>query len=579
GKSIHSHLIRCGLSHDVFVANNLISMYIDLTFYTDAQKMFDEMSERNVVTWTSMVSAYNSNGRPDKAIELYTKMLESDSEKPNGFMYSAVLKACGLMGDIELGKVIHKVISRDKLDHDVVLMNTLMDMYVKCGNLSDALIVFDGILCPNLISWNTIISGYCKEGLMEEAVNLFNQMVDRNAVSWNSIIAGFTDIGSLNALKFVRMMHQEGHKLDKFTFPCALKTCGYHGLLAKGKQIHCYVLKSGFKSSCFTVSALVDMYSNCSVLDEAIKLFDEYSSCNPSVRDNLALWNSMLSGCVINEHNRAAVRLFRRLPNKDIVAWSGLIMGCAKMGLNSLVFSIFRDMVSSDLEVDQFVISCVLKVCSSLASLESGKQIHAFCIKSGYESEGVTVTALVDVYSKCGEIEDGLVLFNCTPERDVVSWTGIIVGCGQNGRAKEAIQYFHEMILLELKPNEVTFLGVLSACRHAGLVEEAWTIFKSMIYEYGLEPYLEHYYCMVDLLGQAGCFKEAEELIAGMPVKPDKTIWGSLLGSCGTHNNIELVNSIAKHLLTTSPDDPSIYVMLSNVYATLGMWVHLSKVR
>lgn len=646
GKAFHSHLIKAGCLGDVFLANNLVSMYAAFRDSKDARKVFDEMADKNVVTWTTMVSAYNDRGRPDEALRLYTHMMESKSETPNGFMYSAVLRACGLVGDLNFGKFIHRRISSDRLESDIVLMNTLLDMYVKCGSLTDAKNVFDGILCPNSTTWNTIISGYSKASMMEEAVNLFHRMPNPNVVSWNSIIAGFTDKGSLHAAEFVHMMHREGFKLDGFTFPCVLKTCGRHALLAFGKQIHCYVIKSGFESGCFTVSALIDMYSDCNKLIAAEKLFAQYSGF---ICDSLALWNSLLSGYVINEQNTAALhivsevhqsgvyldsytfssalkacinllnlrlglqvhgllvtsgyeldyvvgsilvdlyarlgniedalRLFYRLPKKDIVAWSGLITGCAKMGLNWLAFSLFRDMVHLNYGVDQFIISSILKVCSSSTSLRSGKQIHTFCIKNGYEYEGVILTSLIDMYSKCGEIEDGLALFESTPERDTVCWTGIIVGCGQNGRPEAAIRYFYEMIESGLKPNEITCLGVLSACRHAGLVDEAQAIFNSMKSERGLELSVEHYNCMIDLLGQAGCFEEAEKLIAVMPCKPNQTIWRSLLGACQTHSNAELVNVIDKNLLATLPENPSTYVTLSNVYAALGKWDDLSNVR
>lgn len=648
GKAFHSQLIKLGAVGDVFLSNNLISMYAGSPcLIDDAQKLFDEMLQRSVVTWTTMVSAYTRCGRADEAIRLYTQMLDSSSEKPNGFMYSAVLNACGSVGDLRLGKVIHERISSARLEFDTVLMNSLLDMYVKCVSLSDAQKVFDDMLDRNSTTWNTIISGYSKAGLMDEALNLFHQMQEPNVVSWNSIIAGFMGNGSPRALEFFSRMHREGFRLDCYTVPCALKTCACYGSLTSGKQVHCYVIKSGFESENFTLSALVDMYSNFSELIEAMKLFDQHSRCNASI--SLALWNSMLSGYVINEHNCAALvlvskvhcsgaqmdsytysgalkacinllnlrlgrqvhglvvttgyeldyvigsiltdlyarlgnikdalGLFRRLPMKDTVAWSGLIIGCAKMRLSWLAFSLFREMVYLDVEVDQFVISFILKVCSCLTSLESGKQVHAFCFKSGYESEGVVVTSLIDMYSKCGDIENGLALFDSMAERDTVCWTGIIVGCGQNGRADEAIRLFKMMTESGLQPNEITYLGVLSACRHAGFVEEARTIFNSMKKEHGLEPRLEHYYCMVDILGQAGCFKEALDFIAKLPFEPDQIIWRSMLGACGTHKNIVLVNIIANHLLATSPEDPSTYVTLSNVYAELGMWVDLSKVR
>lgn len=649
GKSFHCHLIKLGLSSDVYYANNVMSMYVESNSLEDAHHLFEQMPVRNLVTWSTMISANASAGEPDIAIRMYNLMLESGAELPNGFVYSAVLKACSLAGDLELGKSIHKRIHGTRLELDTVLMNTLLDMYAKCGSMYDARRVFDDIKEKTLVSWNTIISGYCKEGLMEEALSLFHQMPKRNVISWNSIIAGFSDKGSPHALECIRIMHLEGFKLDGFTFPCALKTCGSLRSVALGRQLHGFVEKSGFGSSCFSASALVDMYSDCAQLDDATRVFYNYLSHGFSIHESLALCNSMLSGYVFGGRDEAALKmlseihssgvcmdsytfssglkasinllnlkiglqvhglattsgygldyvigsilidfyakhgniddalgLFHHLPRKDMVAWSSLIVGCAKVGLYSLSYSLFRDMISLGEDVDEFIISSILKVCSSMVSIRSGKQVHGFCVKSGYLSDGVVVTSLIDMYTKCGEIDNGLGLFNKLLVRDTVCWTGIIVGCGQNGRAQEAIRLFHEMLETGLKPNEVTFLGVLSACRHSGLVEHARTLFKSMETDYALSPHFEHYYCMVELLGQAGYLNEAEELISAMPMKPDKTIWGSLLAAAGNHRNAELVNRVGHRLLAILPEDPSVYVMISNVYATLGMWDNLSKVR
>lgn len=646
GESIHAHLIKQGISQNVFLANNVISMHVDFRSLGDAHKVFDEMTERNIVTWTTMVSGYTSVGKPNKAIELYTSMLDSRAEAPNEFMYSAVLKACGLVGDLQLGRLIHERIDKENMKGDVVLMNAVLDMYVKNGRLSEAKNTFSEIPRPNSTSWNTLISGYCKAGLIEEAVSLFHQIPQPNVVSWNCLISGFVDKGSPRALEFLVKMQREGLMLDGFALPCGLKACSAGGLLTMGKQLHCYVLKSGLESSSFALSALIDMYANCSSLSDATDLFDQQKS---ALRNSAAVWNSMLSGFLINEENKAALgllsqmyqsdlcfdsytlsgalkicinlvnlrlglqvhglviisgyeldyvvgsilvdlhanvgnmqdahKLFHRLPNKDIIAFSGLIRGCVKVGFDSLAFSLFRELIKLGLDADQFIISSILKVCSSLASLGWGKQIHGLYVKKGYESEHVTATALIDMYVKCGEIDYGVVLFDGMLERDVVSWTGIIVGCGQNGRVKEAIRYFHKMINSGVEPNEVTFLGVLSACRHSGLLEEARSILELMKSEYGLEPYLEHYYCVVDLLGQAGRFQEAEELINKMPLEPDKTIWISLLTACGTHRNAGLVTLIAEQLLKAFPEDPSVYTSLSNVYAMMGMWDRLSEVR
>ncbi|CAN1235775.1 Pentatricopeptide repeat-containing protein At4g08210 [Linum perenne] len=652
GKSFHSHLMKTGFSpSDVYMMNNLISMYTDCSLHNDARKVFDEMPVRNIVTWTSMVHAFTVTGKPHDAIELYRSMMESETEIPTGFMYSAVLKACGMVGDVELGKLIHDRIVEEKLGDDVVLMNTLLNMYVKCGRLSDAKVVFDSMILNSSMSttsWNTIISGYCRQGLMDEAVDLFRRMPEPNVVSWNSVLAGLADVGSVRTLEFLCRMHHEGIKLDEFAFPCALKVCGEMGIEIGGKQIHCYALKSGFEACSFTLSALLDMYSNSKCLDDAVRLFEMYCRGNDS-DPSLAFWNSMVSGFIANEKSVQALDLitkihssgvvldsytwssalkicinllkfrlgvqvhglvvvsgyefdrvvgsivtdlysklglmndafaiFTRLPEKDSVAWSGLITGCSKSGLNMAAFSLFRDMVSLELEIDQFVIASMLKVCSSSSSLGKGKQIHSLCIKRGYETEAVSATALIDMYSKCGEIDESISLFNCLSDRDVVSWTGIIVGCGQNGRVNEALEIFHEMIQSRVQPNEVTYLGVLAACRHGGLVEKGWSIFQSMRSNHGVEPHQEHYFCMVDLLGQSGFIKEAVDLVSEMPFQPNRTIWSSLLAACVAHKNSELISCIAGNLRAAFPDDPSVYVMISNAYASLGMWDQLSRVR
>ena len=649
GKSIHSHLVKSGILRDVFFANNLMAMYIDSGFPDEAHQLFGEIPERNVVSWTTLISAYSHVGRPSEALRLFTQMLELKLEMPNSFTLSAALKACALAKNIEVGKSIHRHICGAQLQYDTILMNSLLDMYVKCGSLCNAQDVFDSISLPNLTSWNTLIAGYCSKGLMEEAVNLFQQIPEPDLISWNTVIAGYAHMESQEAVELMCMMHRAGVKFDHFTFPCVLKTCGFLRFVTMGEQIHCYLIKSGIEFGQFIGSAVIDMYSKCSQVSKAMKLFYEHLGYKEFIHDKVVLWNSIISGCASNKYNSAtlalvsrfhssgmllnsyifgsilkvcinllnlrcgtqvhgliitcgyhldsvigsiltelyatcgsiedALQMFWRLPEKDVVAWTGLISGCAQQGSNLLAFSLFKEMVYLNVGVDQFVISSVLKACSSLAGLEGGKQVHAYCVKSGYESETIIDTSLIDMYSKCGEIDDGLAVFKHMDVRDAICWTGIIVGCGRNGRAKEAIEFFQVMLKEGVKPNEITFLGVLSACRHAGLVGEAFGIFRSMSVDHGLVPRLEHYCCMVDLLSQAGCFEVAKRLISDMPYEPDETIWGSLLGACVSHNNVELGKWVAELLVSKSPDDASVYVTLSNVYASLGMWDCSTKLR
>nr|POF05720.1 pentatricopeptide repeat-containing protein [Quercus suber] len=433
GIALQSNLIKLGVSKNVFLANNLIAMYVECSRVKDARKMFDEMLERNVVSWTTMVSAYTNSGRPQEALTLYTQFLEFGSEVPNGFMYSAALKACGLAGDLELGKLIHKRISGGGFMFDRVLMNTLLDMYVKCGTLSDARNVFDEILCKNATTWNTIISGYCKEGLMEEAVHLFHQMPEPNGISWNSIIAGFADCGSVHALEFVDMMHREGLKLDEFTFPCALKSCACRGFLVIGKQIHCYVVKSGYEYNCYTVSALVDMYSNCNVLNEAIKVFDLFSSFDESVCDGLSLWNSMLSGYVVNEHYGHALNLVAQIHRSGVY-------------------------------FDSYTFGSALKACIHLLNLRLGHQVHGLVVTSGYGSGNVVGSILIDLYAKHGDIKDALGLFHRLEKKDIMAWSGLITVCAIMGLSSLVFSLFKDMVDLNLEVDQFVISNVLKVC-------------------------------------------------------------------------------------------------------------------
>ncbi|KAG9444019.1 hypothetical protein H6P81_015359 [Aristolochia fimbriata] len=648
-KSLHCQLVTLGLVKEVYVANNLIAVYSDFKSVDDARHVFDNMPERNVVSWTTLISAYTRSGDHQGSIRVFLSMLAIKLEVPNKFTFSVALKACAMSQNLEMGKLIHNCILGTELQLDTVLMNALLDMYVKCGSLLNAREIFDCIYPKTLTSWNILIDGYSKIGQMEDALFLFSQMPKRDTVTWNTIITGFAHKDASRALAFLCEMHKESCVFDEFTFPCALKACSSTEAFTMGKLVHCYMVKSGLLSGCFCGTALVDMYSKCGEIDEAVKIFDEHEAAESLGYGRIGIWNSVISGYVCNDYNRVALgmvsqahklglvfdsftfgsmlkasthlhnlkfgkqihgliitsghhldsvlgsgltdmyakcgqigtalNIFSGLPVKDLVAWGGLVTGCVQQGLNKLALSLFKEMVSLNLKVDEFVVSSILKVCSNLTGLKCGKQIHAYCIKNGYIWEGVTVTSLIDMYSKCGSIGDGIKLFECIKVRDTICWTGIIVGCGQNGKAGEAMHFFNEMVRSGISPNEITILGVLSACRHAGFVEDACGLFWSMRTVYGLAPQLEHYCCMVDILGRAGLFKEVEKLMNEIPYEPNETIWRSLLAACDTHNNLPLAKCVVNHLVAICPDDVSVLVTLSNLFARLGMWTKSIKSR
>ncbi|KAG0500856.1 hypothetical protein HPP92_000928 [Vanilla planifolia] len=353
----------------------------------------------------------------------------------------------------------------------------------------------------------------------------------------NSMLSVFASNGyNIHALHLISKIHSTEVMLDSFTLSITLKICINMNAVRIGLQVHGLIITTGHHVDVVVGSVLVDQYAKFGSLEEALKIF---------------------SG----------------LPQKDLISWTCLITSCVERGSNQLAFSLFREMMSLNCEVDHFVVSIISKACAAISWLQGGEQLHALCTKGGFEMENATLTSLIDLYSKCGGIEDALKLFCNAPEKDTICWTGIIAGCGYNGRTDEAIQLFHKMLeSKEEQPNEITFLGILSACKHAGLVREATTFFEVMQQKLGLKPSMDHYCCMVDILGRAGLFDEALQLISNMHCEAEETIWNSMLGSAMIHENIDIGKLALLHLHMICREKASWYVSLSKVYASLNQW-------
>ncbi|PKA55725.1 Pentatricopeptide repeat-containing protein [Apostasia shenzhenica] len=648
GQSFHAQVIKYGLLRNVFVANSLISMYSYLNLCCHARELFDEMPERSVVTWTAMISSYTHVGDPVEAIKMFRFMLDEGLEKPNCYTFSAVLNACAIIGDLDMGKWVHDCIRRVCLHSDTVLMNAVLDMYVKCDCLVEAKELFDKICARNLVSWNTMISGYCNVGKMLEAENLFFQMTVPDVISFNTMVAGFAKQENPRALFYLKLMHQKGFQLDDFTLPFALKICGCLGIGEMGKQLHGYIIRCGYESSIFIGPALLDMYGNFGEVHLSVKLLDELLGERSSTH-RLHLLNSMLSVYSNNGYNELAldlvskthsseakldaftlssalkvcinsnafrigiqihgliiakgyhvddvigsvlvelyakcgfmeeaVKIFLGLSQKDLISWTGMVNCCIQQGINQLAFSLFRAMLEFQCKLDNIIVSVILKACAALSWIHGGQQAHALCIKNGFGSESVIFTSLIEIYSKCGEIEDALTLFGSSSEKDIVTWTVMILGCGCNGRTDEAIKLFNQMLESGEEPNEITFLGILSACRHGGLVREASSFFEAMEKQHGIKPSLEHYCCMVDILSRAGFFEEAKLLIFDMPFEANQTIWNSLIGSSNLHQNVDVGKLSLDKLLLNAGNDASMVISMCNVYASLNMWEYSAEMR
>ncbi|GFQ03370.1 pentatricopeptide repeat-containing protein at2g29760 chloroplastic [Phtheirospermum japonicum] len=405
--------------------------------------------------------------------------------------------------------------------------------------------VFDQIPQPNLYSWNVLIRAYAECGLLDMARRAFTSMPERDAVSWNSMIKGLVQNGCADeAIEFFRRMGREiDLKPNDVTVVGVLSACGKKMDLKLGKWVHSYINKNGIAMSLILCNAILDMYTKCGSTVDARKLFDT-------------------------------------MPEKDIISWTTMLAGYARLGDFKEAIAIFNELqISKAAKPDEVTLVSTLSACSQLGAMELGCWIHVYTKKESMKLNCHLVTALIDMYSKCGDLNKALEVFYSVDKRDVFVWSAMIAGLGMHGRGKDAVDVFLRMREAKVKPSSVTFTNLLSACSHSGLVEEGREFFGKMDLVYKIAPSVEHYACMVDILGRAGLLDEAVELIENMPMKPGASVWGALLGACRLHRNVDLAENACERLLEIEPRNHGAYVLLSNIYASSGKWDEVSKMR
>lgn len=367
-----------------------------------------------------------------------------------------------------------------------------------------------------------------------------------------------------------------GVEPNRFTFPPVLKACARAGLIKEGKQVHGLVVKYGLEFDEFVVSNLLRMYVVCQDLEGAHMLFN---GKRWELGSNVVMHNVMIDGYVGIGDFGAARQVFDEMTKRSVVSWNSMISGYAQSGYYKEAIELFRDMQMTKERLNYVTLVSVLPAISRLGAVELGKWVHLYAEKNKIGIDEVLGSALVDMYSKCGNIEKALDVFDSLPQRNVITWNAMISGLAMHGQAKDALDHFWRMERFGVKPTDVTFIAVLSACSHAGLVHKGRLIFDHMVRVVGLQPKIEHYGCMADLLGRAGLLEKAEKLILEMPMKPDDVILKALLGACKKHGNIRIGNRVARLLMEMVPHDSGAYVALSNMYASLENWEGVSEVR
>lgn len=559
-----------------------------------------------------MLKGYAKFSSLDDAVSFLIRM-RYDDVAPVVYNYTYLLKVCGDVGEIRRGKEIHGQLIVNGFSLDLFAMTGVVNMYAKCGKIEEAYKMFDRMPERDLVSWNTIVAGFAQNGFAELALDL------------------------------VTRMHEEGRRGDFITIVSILPAVANVGSLRIGKAVHGYAMRAGFDSIVNVSTALVDMYAKCGRVETARLVFDGMKSRNVvswnsmiaayveggnpeeamrifqkmldqgveptnvtimealhacadlgdlergifvhKLLDQLKLGTDVsMTNSLISMYSKCkkvdiAADIFSKLQGKTLVSWNAMILGYAQNGRVNEALNYFCKMRSKNIKPDSFTMVSVIPALAELSVIRHAKWIHALVIRSCFEKNVFVMTALIDMYAKCGAVGTARALFDMMNERHVTTWNVMIDGYGTHGLGKAAVELFNKMLEGPTKPNDITFLCAISACSHSGLVEEGIHYFTSLKKDYGIEPVMDHYGAMVDLLGRAGRLNEAWDFIQKMPIEPGITVFGAMLGACKIHKNVELGEKAANRLFELDPDEGGYHVLLANIYAAASMWDKLAKVR
>jgi pentatricopeptide repeat protein len=612
GEQLHGLVFKGGFFSEMYVCNALVTLYSRSGNLISAEHIFSTMQYRDRVSYNTLISGLAQCGFCGRALELFKKM-QFDCLKPDCVTVASLLSASASVRTLHTGRQLHSYAIKSGMSSDIILEGALLDLYVKCSDIETAHEFFLTTETENVVLWNVMLVAYGQLGNLSDSFEIFRQM------------------------------QIEGMIPNQFTYPSILRTCTSSGALDLGEQIHAQVMKTSFQLNVYVSCVLIDMYAKLGKLDtalqilrrlpeedvvswtamiagyaqhdmfaEALKLFEEMQ--NRGIRSDNIGFSSVISACVgiqaLNQgrqiHAQSCVSgysddlsisnalvslyarcgrieeayfAFEKIDDKDNISWNTLISGFAQSGYCEEALRVFAQMNKAGVEVNLFTFGSTVSAAANLANAKQGKQIHAMILKTGYDSETEVSNVLITLYAKCGSMDDAKREFHAMVEKNEVSWNALITGYSQHGCAIEALHLFEEMKRLGVMPNHVTFVGVLSACSHVGMVNEGLGYFESMSKEHGLVPKPEHYVCVVDLLGRAGFLSRARKFIEDMPIKPDAMIWRTLLSACIVHKNMEIGEFAAHRLLELEPEDSATYVLLSNIYAISGKWDSRDRTR
>ncbi|WOK96113.1 hypothetical protein Cni_G04820 [Canna indica] len=520
GISLHASIVKNvdifsfrnhAIHRDVMVVwNALISMYSKCGHLFDATKIFDEMRFRDSISWNSVISGCLLASELERGIWYFKEMQPSQISRCDHATLTTVLSIYVEM-ELLLGITsMHAFSIVNGYQQAVPVGNALISAYFKYGSPSSAQKVFDGMHERNVITWTAMVSGLAQSLFCKESLALFQDM-------------------------------RFAEKANSLTYSSALLACSGSRALHEGQQIHGLVVKSGFLMDLCVESALMDLYSKCGMMEDALQLFN-------ACRD------------------------------PDEVCLTVILVGLSQNGFEEKTFNLFAAMVKSGIEMDANMLSAVLGAFGHSAPFSLGKQIHSLVIKKSLGLNVFVSNGLINMYAKCGELWDSSRIFEQMEVKNSVSWNSIIAAFARHGHGLESLKLYEHMKAQGMEPTDVTFLSLLHACSHIGSIDKGMNFLKSMHLEHGIIPRMEHYACVVDMLGRAGLLDDAKRFIENLPVDPDAQLWQALLGASSIHGNLEMGRYAAERLLLQAPECAAGYVLLANIYSSEGRWGERAKI-
>ncbi|XP_072990553.1 pentatricopeptide repeat-containing protein At3g62890 [Typha latifolia] len=595
-KQLHAQLIL----HSLHGSNHWLSFLLHRCVQVGAplayaHQLFESIPQPNIHAFTSMFKLYSRMGTPNDVFAAFCLMSDL-TVTPNATVFPILIKSLGSAAIwvhahvLKLGHVSNHYVQNaimnfyiqsgtielaenlfDEMQVRAVAdWNSLLSGYWKWGCKGLALKLFDMMPERNIISWTCMVTGLSRLGELEEARRFFNEMPERSVVSWNAMLSGYTQNGRVGqALKFFGLMKDAGIQLNETTWVAVISICSLKGDLELAESIVGSLRERHLHMNCFVRTALINMYANCGSLQRARQVFYESKDWS------LASCNAIIAAYTREGDLLAARQLFEGMPVKDVISWNSMVSGYAQNGQWSSAIELFRKMTSmKGLKPDDVTISSVLSACGHLGTLQCGTWIVNY-IKENQISLSISgYNALIFMYSRCGLVEDAKRIFDEMWRRDVFSYNTLISGMAAHGYGLEAIKLLNMMEEEGIKPDNITFLGILTACSHAGLSIEGCQIFELI-----KNPTVDHYACKVDLLCRTRQLDEAMRVIEDMPMKPHAGVYGALLNASRINRRVELGEFAAKELFRLEPDNSGNYVLLSNLYAAVGRWEDMDGVR